>query len=328
MRLGNFNLTLFSSALLCFASVLPRPAEAIPQRLWPADRSKSILRVVNGEAKSDKTPAKEAARKIEQAYLSRLTKEGATITLRGHVPSETDLKILQGVAAATSPGASVVDKSRVNTNVGDRDIWLAAMTFALRQLSKLQSGQAVLKNAGIVIEGVTSADDDFAAVQKKVRDEAPRGLTVEVALRPHDVHPFVWIAQLRPGAVDLRGYVPDRQDQVLYDHAQGLFQNLKVNNGMEFAKGEPQDWLAATKVALEMLSLLYAGNVSMSDTEIKIDGIYSSPAMVDLLKTYSRRLPRGFTLVNTVLEPVAKAPAPRAEDVSLASQESRASMNP
>ncbi len=300
----------------------------MPQGLLPFDGADRVFRLVNGDAEAGKTAPKEAARQIEQAYLSRLTKEGGTITLRGHVPSQEDLRILQGVAAATSPGAAVIDRSHVNTNVGDRDIWLAAMTFALRQLGKLQSGTAVLKNAGIKIEGVTNADDDFAAVRKKVLDEAPRGLNVEVALKPQDVHPFVWIAQLRPGAIDLRGYVPDRVDQTLCAHAQKYFQNLKVNNGMEVAKGEPQDWLAATEVSLEMLSVLYTGSVSISDNVITIEGIYSSPNAVDLFKALGNRLPRGFRLVNNVLEPVAKAPAARAEDVSLAAQESRASMNP
>ena len=242
---------------------------------------------------------KDAAKQIEQAYLSRLTKaEEGTITLRGQVPSESDLKILQGVAAATSPGASVIDKSRVNANVPDRDTWLAAMTFALRQLGKLQSGSAVLHNTAIIIEGVTKADDDFSAVQKKLREEAPKGLNLQVALKPHDVHPFVWIAQLQQGTLNLTGYVPDQQDQVLCAYARELFQNVKVNNGMEVAKGEPQDWLAATKLSLEMLSLLFSGNVAIIDNVIKLDGIYSSPAMVELFSAYSKRLPPGVQVGN------------------------------
>ncbi len=328
MRLS-LDLTIFSSALLCFATLVTVPSEAAPQRPWYLDAFDRVLRVVvNNDVQADATAApKEAAKQIEQAYLSRLTKEEGTITLRGHVPSESDLKILQGVAAATSPGASVIDKSHVNANVPDRDTWLAAMTFALRQLGKLQSGTAVLRNTAIVIEGVTKADDDFAAVQKKLREEAPKGLALKVALKPHDVHPFVWLAQLQPGALNLSGHVPDQQDQVLCAHAQTLFQNLKINNSMEFAKGEPQDWLAATKLSLEMLSLLYSGNVAISDNVIRLDGIYSSPAMVELLKTYKNRLPNGFKLETNILEPVARAPA-RAEDVSMASHNSEASMNP
>jgi hypothetical protein len=299
----------------------------VPQRPWYLAAFDRVFHVVNNDAEA--APQKEAARQIEQAYLSRLTKaEEGTITLRGQVPSESDLRILQGVAAATSTGASIIDRSRVNANVPDRDTWLAAMTFALRQLGKLQSGSAILINTAIVIEGVTKPDDDFAAVQKKLREEAPKGLKLQVALKPHDVHPFVWLAQLQQGALNLSGYVPDQQDQILCDHAQTLFQSLKVNNSMEFAKGEPQDWLAATKLALEMLSLLYSGNVEINDNVIKIDGIYSSPAMVDLFKAYSKRLPRGFKLETNILEPVARAPV-RADDFSLAaSRDSQTSLNP
>jgi len=329
MRLGNTDLTVFSSALFCFATLVSSSPEAAPQRLGSVAVVDRLLQVVANEAQADKTPPKEAAKQIEQAYLSRLTKEGGTITLGGHVPSESDLKILQGVAAATSPGASVIDKSLVNTNVGDRDTWLAAMTFALRQLSKLQSGQATLKNAAIVIEGVTKADDDFAAVQKKVREEAPNGLNVHLALKPHDVYPFVWAAEMRPGTVNLSGYVPDKQAQILCAHAQNIFQNVKVNNGMEVAKGEPRDWLDATKIALDMLSLLYSGNVSISDHVVRIDGYFSSPSMVDVFKSYSKKLPEGFRLETKIPEPVVRAPAAaRAEDVSFAAHEARASMNP
>ena len=82
---------------------------------------------------------------------------------------------MQGVAAATSPGAAFTDKSRLNANVPDRDAWLAAMTFALRQLGKLERGVAQFRNSSIIIEGVTKSGDDFASVQKKLRDEAPKG---------------------------------------------------------------------------------------------------------------------------------------------------------
>lgn len=315
MRLGHSDLSIFSSALLCFATFVTTPSQAVPQRPWYFAAFDRVLHVVNND--KDTASQKDAAKQIEQAYLSRLTKaEEGTITLRGQVPSESDLRILQGVAAATSPGAAVIDRSRVNANVPDRDTWLAAMTFALRQLGKLQSGSAVLRNAAITIEGVTKADDDFAAVQKKLREEAPKGLHLQVALKPHDVHPFVWIAQLQQGNLTLTGYVPDQQDQILCAHARTLFQNVKVNNGMEVAKGEPQDWLAATKLSLEMLSLLFSGNVAISDHVIKLDGIYSSPAMVELLAAYSERLPAGFRLEKNITEPVAKPPFPLKMSVS------------
>src|SRR5262249_20960507 len=278
MTVGRLNLTVFSSALLCFGTFCTTPSQALPQQPWYMTAVDRFLRVVHNDSKDGQVTA--ADKQLDQNYFSRITKEENTITLKGDVPSDSDLKILQGVAAATSPGATLADKSHLNVNVPDRDVWLAAMTFALRQLGKLDHGSAQLRNNFIAIEGVTKAGDDFAAVQKKLREETPKVLTLQVALKPHDVHPFVWFAQLQPGTLNLSGHVPDKQDKVLCDYAQNLFQTLKVNNTMEFAKGEPRDWLVATQVALDMLSLLYAGSAAISDNVVRLEGIYSSPAMV------------------------------------------------
>lgn len=326
MKFGNSDLSIFSSALLCFATFFITPSEAIPQRPWYLAAFDRVLRVVD---KGAEPASADAEKQIEQAYLSRLTKaEEGTITLRGQVPSDSDLKILQGVAAATSPGASVIDRSRVNVNVPDRDTWLAAMTFALRQLGKLQSGSAELRNAAIRIEGVTRVDDDFISVQKKLREEVPKGLELQISLKPHDVHPFVWVANLQQGTLTFSGHVPDQQDQVLCAYARSLFRNIKVDDQMDVAKGEPTDWLSATKLALDMLSLLYSGNVAIVDNVIKVDGIYSSPTMVELFKAYSRRLPKGFHLETNILDPVARAP--QKDDLSLAihGSQAKAAMNP
>lgn len=325
MTVGRRNLTVFSSALFCFGTICATPSQAVPQRPWYLAAFDNVLRVVQSTGQA---ALKDADKQLDQPYISRIAKDDGSITVKGDVPSESDLKILQGVVAATSPGATFVDKSRVNANVPDRDNWLAAMTFALRQLGKLEHGVAMLRNSSIAIEGVIKSGDDFAAVQKKLRDEAPKGVNLHAALKPHDVHPFVWLAQLQPGALNLSGHVPDQQDGILCNYAQNLFQNLKVNNGMEFAKGEPRDWLAATEVALDMLSLLYAGNAAISDNVIKLEGIYSSPAMVALLKSYSQRLPAGFRLETNIMEPVARAPAARVEDINLAAHTAPASLNP
>lgn len=328
MMAGRLSLTVFSSVLFCFGTICATPSRAVPQKPWYLAAIDRVLLAVHSDGEAGFNGTSEADGKIAQAYVSRVTKDESTITLRGDVPSDGDLKILQGVAAATSPGTAFTDRSRLNASVPDRDAWLAAMTFALRQLAKLEHGAALLRNSSIVIEGVTKPGDDFATVQKKLRDEAPKGLTIQAAVKPHGVHPFIWVAQLQRGSLYLRGYVPDQQDQALCSYAQNLFQNLKVNNGMEFAEGEPRGWLEAAKVALDMLSLLYAGNVAVSDHVIKLEGIYSSPAMVAMLKTYSQKVPPGFRLEMHILEPVARAPSARAEDINVAAHTSPASLNP
>lgn len=327
MRVGRLNLTVFSSALFCLGTICATPSQAVPQRPWYIAAFDHVLNLVRNDGDAAPLSPKEGDKQAAQTYVSRITKDEGTITLRGDVPSEGDLKFLKGVAEATSTGVAFADKSRLNANVPDRDAWLSAMIFALRQLGKLEHGSAQLRNNSIVIEGVTKSGDDFASVQKKLRDEAPKGLDLRAAVKPHDVHPFVWVAQLEPGSLSLSGHVPSQQDQLLCNYAQNLFQNRKVDNSMEFAGGEPRDWIEAAKVTLDMLSLLYAGNASISDNAVKLEGIYSSPEMAAVLKSYSERLPPGYRLEKRILEPIARA-AGRIEDVNLASHTAPASLNP
>jgi hypothetical protein len=325
MRVGRLNLTVFSSALVCLGTICAAPSEALPQKPWYVAALDRVLNRVSNDGEAALIQPNEADKQMAPIYVSRITKDEGTITFQGDVPSDGYLKILQGVAAATSPGAAFADKSRLNDRVPDRDAWLAAMTFALRQLGKLEHGVAQLRNSSIIIEGVTKSGDDFASVQKKLRDEAPRGLSLQAAVKPHYVHPFVWSAQLQPGSLNLSGHVPDTQDQPIYSYAQNLFQTLRVNNGMEAAEGEPRDWAEAAKVALDMLGLLYTGSASLSDNVVKLDGIYSSPEGAALLQSYKQKLPAGFRLEPHILEPVARAPL---ADVSLASHTAPASLNP
>src|SRR5262249_12578344 len=142
MTVGRLNLTVFSSALLCFGSICTTPSQALPQRPWYLAAADRFLRAVHNESPDKQVTA--ADKQLDPNYFSRIIREENTITLKGDVPSDSDLKILQGVAAATSPGATLVDKSHLNANVPDRDVWLAAMTFALRQLGKLEHGSAQL----------------------------------------------------------------------------------------------------------------------------------------------------------------------------------------
>ncbi len=188
MRVGRLNLTVFSSALLCLGTVMAMPAEALPHRPWYLAAFDRVLNLVSNSSETAPAEPQEASKPTAPAYVSGITKDEGTITFQGDVPSEGDLKMLQGIAAATSPGAAFADKSRLNANVPDRDVWLAGMTFALRQLGKLEHGAALLRNSSIVIQGVTKSGDDFASVQKKLRDEAPKNLSLEfggkTALRP------------------------------------------------------------------------------------------------------------------------------------------------
>lgn len=311
----NRGLTVLSATVFCLGFASATSTYATVETQWYAQAFENMLRSVNLDGKSEAQPK---SAPVDSQYFSRVVKEDNTITLRGQVPSEGDLKILQGVVAATSPGATLVDKTKVSGNVPDRDTWLAGMTFSLRQLSKLQSGSVILRNNLITIDGVTKVDDDFVAVQQKLAEEVPKGLVLEqVGVHPPAVRPFVWLAQLNNGILNLGGHVPAEFDRTLFTYAQTLFQNNKVSNAMASAVGAPDDWISAAKLSLDMLTLLRQGSVTINDRVIRLDGVLASPGMTEFLNGYRQRLPKGFKLEANILEPALHIPAVRADETSL-----------
>ncbi len=326
MRAGNRGLAVASAALVFFSFASAPPSYSMVDKPWYSGVFSGV-RAVHLDGKSGTEAPREADKQAEQPYVSRIIKQDNTITLKGQVPSDGDLKLLTGIVAATSPGATFVDKTKPNANVPDRDTWLAAMTFALRQLAKLENGSAILRDTVITIDGVTRAEDDFSTIQKKLREEVPKGLVLQVGLRPAAVRPFIWFAQIQPGYVSLSGYVPNEMDQVLLSYVQTQFQNAKIDNAMAFAVGAPEEWLAAAKLSLDMLALLQTGSATLSDRVIKVDGIYASSEMAELFKLYRQKLPKGFRLEASVTPPVSRATPARVEDV-MAVHAAPAALNP
>ncbi len=326
MGVGNRGFAVASATFICFAFASAPPSYSMVDKPWYSGVFSGV-RAVHLDGKPGGEAGKEADKQIEQPYISRIIKQDNTITLKGQVPSESDLKLLTGIAAATSPGATFVDKSKANAHVPDRDTWLAAMTFALRQLAKLENGSAFLRDTFISIDGVTRAEDDFAAIQKKLKEEVPKGLVLQVGLRPAEVRPFTWLAQIQPGSISLSGFVPNETDEVLMTYVQTQFQNSKIDNAMALAVGAPEEWLAAAKLSLDMLALLQSGSATLNDRVIKVDGIYASSEMAELFKLYRQKLPKGYRLESSVTPPASRTTPARAEDI-LAAHTSPATLNP
>lgn len=256
-------------------------------------------------------------------YFSRLSREEGSIMLRGDVPSDEDKKTIQGVIAATLPGLTFVDKARINANVPDRDAWLAGMNFALRQLAKLEKGRATLNNNEITLEGSARTEQDFKLMQQKLHEEIPNGIVlVKSALKPPSVSPFVWLAQLQGGSVNLSGHVPLEADQDVFFHARSIFGAFHVNNSMAWALGAPKEWPEAAKISLSILNLLQHGTVILTDTVITVDGILAGANTADQIRAMGNLLPQGFKLEANVVEsdmvPARASGAP--EELSVAAK--------
>jgi len=318
-------LFLVFTAFQCVFSVAISASFAA-ENTWYSRAFANVLRVVNIDSAAQ--AAQEPQKAVPAPYISRVIKGDNSITVKGQVPSEGDVKVLQGVVAATSPGATFIDRTHVSIDVPDRDRWLAGMTFALRQLTKLETGSVTLRDNDIGIDGVIKADENFGALQRKITEEVPHGLTLtQIGVKPPQVRPFVWAAQFQSGNLSLTGHVPNELDQPLTNYAKSLFQTAAIHNGMVSAVGAPGEWMNAAKLSLDILTLFQHGSVTVQDKTMRVDGVFSSPGMSDLFKLYVQKLPRGFTLQTNVIE-ASILTHPRTEEINLIARNSQPTLSP
>jgi OOP family OmpA-OmpF porin len=177
------------------------------------------------------------------------------------------------------------------------------MNFALRQLAKLENGNAVLRDNEISFEGAAKNEQDFKLLQQKLHEEVPNGIMLRgAALKPPSVSPFVWLAQLHSGSVNLSGHVPLESDSDLIVYARSLFGTLQVSNSMAWALGAPKGWVDAAKLSLNILNLLQQGTVILTDKIITVDGILNPSHTPEQVKAFANLLPEGFKLEFSVVE--------------------------
>jgi hypothetical protein len=288
--------------VVAVAAAFASPSFAMPSKSW---FSFGWHRAAVAVALSDKDCFGKDGEKV---YASCLSKEQNTVTLKGFVPSDADLKLLQGVLAAASPGMTLVDRSDVNDAVPNRDTWLAGMTFALRHLVRLEKGNAALRGSAIYLDGTTRPDDDVRAVNERIVNEVPKGLVLQQAgIQPAWARPFIWNAQVTNGALRLSGHVPQEARNALTYAAQEHYAASQIEDAMTPARGAPDGWLGAAKLALEMLRYMQQGRITLVDRVITLEGALQTPETAKLVKNYSDKMPKGFRIEAKGLE--AKSPA-------------------
>lgn len=311
------NFTLFAIAFLA-ALVFGLPITAVSF----GDRDASISPSITLSAGPVASASAKDGRKDKPAaksYVSRISKDQDSITIKGQIPSEGDKKTLQGVIAATFPGAAFIDKMQIDAGIRNRDSWLAGMNFALRQLAKLDKGSATLRDGEISFEGRAKTEEDFKLMQQKLKEEVPNGIVLaETALKPPAVSPFVWLAHLQGGSLNLSGHVPSEEDSHIVSYARSLFSGISISNSMAWAIGAPDEWTDAAKISLHMLNLLQQGTVIVTDTVITVDGILSFNSSAKDLKAFNQRLPKGFKLEASVIEASADNSSVPVEEVNVA----------
>jgi OOP family OmpA-OmpF porin len=183
---------------------------------------------------------------------------------------ETDL----AGRAATALQGNVLDRARVEAD--GRDLTLSADAFS-------EEGR---QSALSIVEAVSGT----RLVQDRTR------------VVP-EAKPFTWSGERDVTRFTLSGNVPSPATRGRLDDAlRALAGNTEVTDRMEYARGAPQRFDAATQLLIEQLARLSSGKIVLSDTSISLKGMARDlggrEAIVDALK----KLPQGFSITENAIQ--------------------------
>jgi hypothetical protein len=250
------------------------------------------------EATGTTTPGSEGA-----AFSLKVAKLGPNkLKLKGLVRTEEDHKALMGLIKASFPSADVNDRIKI-ADAPKADIKLGGIGFALKALSFLQGGFALIDEHGVTLSGVTESSAAYAEFKKLV-SAPPTG----VLLKDDRVTPppssMSWRAEVGDGRVKLTGSVADKADKKeLETTVQNLFSGLEIVDETSIVAGTSDSWMDAAMHSLQVLRLLDSGFVQLADHKIQLYGYASDETKLRKIDSLADNYPTGFALDSKVSAP-------------------------
>ena len=266
--------------------------EADPARAADIARSIWGVRVVDNKAT--------AIEKIEK-YQWMAARTGNRLALGGYVPNEAARGEIVKQAKAGFPGVAVVDEMKLARGVPS-DAWLSGVSFGLKQLAALKSGEAKLDVLSLAVSGEAADAKGYKAVKTALANDLPRGIKLgDERVSAPIVKPFVWAAKHGGGQLLLSGYVAERQRAEVLAAAKSAFPGATVTDRMDTAEGAANGHPAAVAAALRELARLDEGSAEVSDAALSVRG--SAPdaeTQTSVRQALAKGLPQGFRLTEAI----------------------------
>lgn len=143
-------------------------------------------------------------------FLWMAQSDAIALQLSGVVPSPAMRTALLERAAAVFPEKEIIDEMRVAAGAPGGD-WLSAAQFSLSQLSKLDTGQAKLRNTQATLSGSTDTPTVAEMIQGSAKAIAP-GFTFTTDI-------LVALPDTDPAPIETPNETPDVPDSVIVPKA-------------------------------------------------------------------------------------------------------------
>ncbi len=235
-------------------------------------------------------------------YFWKAERADGRVVLTGYVPSPQNRQAVTALAQSLF-GDNALDE-RVRVAAGEpRMDWLGGIKFALDELAKLSRGSVELDDKTYSVTGEAASSEDFLALADANARTLPASLALkQAAIVPPRASPYRFAAVKQGTGIVLSGDVASQVDhQRLLDVVHRKFGAAPVDDRLVFASGAPDGFAAATEAALQSLSRLSGGQVSVVDGTVTVSGYTYYPAAGDkIAEELGSDLPDGFKVADTI----------------------------
>jgi len=246
-------------------------------------------------------------------YYWTASRHNNRIRLRGYSPTAGTRQAILGVAKASFPGFEVIDRTTLARGVPFNDVWLAGVSFALKQLTSLKRGEVRLDDMGLTITGEAEDLAAYRAVKQALASGVPKGIKmVGDNMTAPAVSPYTWGARLANGRLLLSGHVPsDAVRAQVVAAAKASLPSASVLDQMEPAAGAPQGWAEAVVASLREIGRLEGGAAEMKDGVLVVSGVAANGAMAEAIRAGLRTaLPAAIKLTDQIRVKEVPPPSP------------------
>ncbi|MBA2125276.1 OmpA family protein [Hyphomicrobium methylovorum] len=236
-------------------------------------------------------------------YVMGIVNTGTNVDVIGMVPSEAARAALVDAVRARFPNRTVNDKTQVAA--GAPEGWQQCVVAGLASLPRLKNGKSILSDRKLDVSGET---DDYAAAQTVPGDvKAAAGQTCEttanISFTGTMKTDLSWKAIRESNSmITLEGEAPDDPSRLrLIENAQRIYPGESIADNMKVVGASAEPWLSASRVALEQLSKLRNGDVSIEGKNLAIHGAAETDRVAnDVRSVLSTDLPPGFKVTDAI----------------------------
>lgn len=228
------------------------------------------------------------ARLLDKAdtYLWSASRRNNRVRLTGYAPSVSTKLAILGVTKASFPGFEIVDRTTLARGVPSHDVWLAGVSFGLKQLTSIKRGDIRMKDLEMAIAGEAEDIPGYRAIKQALANNVPKGIKVtdDLVTAP-TVSPFTWSGQFANGRFVLSGYVPnDTVRNDLVAAAKASLPGMSIIDKMEPGEGAPPGWAEVIVAGLRQLGRLEGASLEAKDAVLLVSGTAADGATAEAVR--------------------------------------------